>query len=63
MFLLNLKPSIYHHLYTTSPSQSYVKLPILPWVAGEASDDFALGVRSDREAYLRAADEAAMGLP
>lgn len=29
----------------------------------KASDDFALGVRSDREAYLRAADEAAMGLP
>lgn len=25
----------------------------------KASDDFALGVRSDREAYLRAADEAA----
>jgi hypothetical protein len=36
---------------------------IIPWVAAQASDDFALGVRSDREAYLRAADEAAMGLP
>lgn len=35
----------------------------MQWSTLEASDDFALGVRSDREAYLRAADEAAMGLP
>ena len=28
-------------------------------IPAQASDDFALGVRSDREAYLRAADEAA----
>ena len=44
----------------TDSNQSCQVTPGLHWIpTPQASDDFALGVRSDREAYLRAADEAA----